>query len=255
VSHDTNKWAQDQTVGGVGPKATLVCIASFADEEHSCYPGQAKIAAITEQSERAVRRHIAALEDAGYLCRVVRMAEQGRGRTSDRFYLHVGDCRRCDQPAKLSGRSTPTNRTPATDQPDTSDRPTGQAFAGELPENRQRTTSSRVKRLPSIFPEQFLLTTAMKDWAKQEAPNVDLVLHTKMFARYWREGEGAGKKKTNWEATWKNWMLRESARSPRATPTTRAANGYVQTPGADAVMAPAEYDAWMDELDAERAKG
>lgn len=43
----------------------------------------------------------------------------------------------------------------------------------------------------------------MKEWAKKEAPNVDLILQTKQFADHWR---GKGEKRADWVATWRTWI-------------------------------------------------
>jgi hypothetical protein len=127
---EVERWAHGTTTGSVGRKAVLQYLAARADERGSCYPGQRLIGEATEQAERTVRRHIADMTANGLLCHQSRPREDGRGRTSDRYFLHVGgQCARedCpllttpDQPANLAVRTT-TNRPTEDDQPATSGR-------------------------------------------------------------------------------------------------------------------------------------
>lgn len=69
-------------------KFVLVVLADYADDEHSCYPGQDKIAQRTGAGVRTVRRALADLEGAGYIRRVHRYKSSGY-RTSDRYELAV----------------------------------------------------------------------------------------------------------------------------------------------------------------------
>jgi hypothetical protein len=127
---EVERWAHATTTGSVGRKAVLQYLAARADERGSCYPGQRLIGEATEQAERTVRRHIADMTANGLLCHQSRPREDGRGRTSDRYFLHVGgQCARedCplltnpDQPANLAVRTT-TNRPTEDDQPATGGR-------------------------------------------------------------------------------------------------------------------------------------
>jgi hypothetical protein len=54
------------------------------------------------------------------------------------------------------------------------------------------------------FPEQFMLTAAMKEWAKENAAHVNIEQQTKKFAAHWR---GDGKWMSDWNACWEKWML------------------------------------------------
>lgn len=140
MSADAVRWAKSVIAGGAGQKCILIVLADYADEEHSCFPGQKLLARITEQGERTVRRHLVDMEAAGLLRRESRMRADGRGRTSDRFYLAV------DQPANVSGNSDDRPTTTSEDQPANHDdqpandaRPTGHSLAGqELLGNRQK---------------------------------------------------------------------------------------------------------------------
>jgi hypothetical protein len=71
-----------------GTKFVLTVLATFADEEWSCWPGQAKLAALTDQTERGVRGQLVRLEETGYITRQHRHRSDGT-RTSDRYLLHA----------------------------------------------------------------------------------------------------------------------------------------------------------------------
>lgn len=87
MSNEAITWAYRQPIM-TGAKFVLVALADLADEEHSCFPGQAKLAAMTGQSDRTVRRQLAELELAGYITRKRRFDGAGH-RTSDRYILPV----------------------------------------------------------------------------------------------------------------------------------------------------------------------
>jgi hypothetical protein len=69
---------------------------------------------------------------------------------------------------------------------------------------------------PRLLPKPFLLTASMKQWAATNVPHVDIAAVTAEFVGYWREGEGKGKRKKNWEQTWRNWMKKQPV--PAAAP-------------------------------------
>lgn len=45
------------------------------------------------------------------------------------------------------------------------------------------------------------------EWAKTATPKVDIQYQTQRFVNYWL---GTGKRMKNWDATWRNWMLKVS---------------------------------------------
>lgn len=87
MSNEAITWAYRQNITN-GSKFVLVALADMADEAHSCFPGQAKLAQMTGQSERTVRRQLAELEIAGFITRARRFDKLGH-RTSDRYTLPV----------------------------------------------------------------------------------------------------------------------------------------------------------------------
>lgn len=109
MSFETQRWAELQKVGDAHRKAVLACLAQFADESHSCYPGQAKIAEITELGVRTVRRHLKQLEVDGFIIRFHRHVEGRHGRSSDRYVLAVDAS---TQAANLTARDSDSSGQP-----------------------------------------------------------------------------------------------------------------------------------------------
>lgn len=250
MSIKCQSWVYEHSESTGNDRLILLAIADEAnDDGTNAYPSVDLIAHKARVNKRTTLRCIERLEEAGELI-VHRPEVRGRGRFNTYVVLmgRNGDT--------LSPIPDSENEQEAQDVPKKGDRKVRNGAQPYLIGTRPTDplTQTTARKSPSTFPAQFLVTTALKEWARKEAPNVDLSLHTKAFALYWREGDGAGKKKTNWDATWKNWMLRESARSRPTNGAARPTNGYVQTAGADAVMAPDEYELWMDELEADRAK-
>lgn len=128
MSAEALNWAKNFEVASPTQKAVLLILADYADSEWSCFPGQETIARMACTSVRTVRRIMVEWEEAGLISRQHRKAKEGRGRTSDRIYIHPPD-----QPDVVPPWSEPTNRTQVVDQPDISDRPTGQSLSGDIP--------------------------------------------------------------------------------------------------------------------------
>jgi hypothetical protein len=89
MSHLATAWAYRQKIKVSGRKFVLVALADFADEQWSCFPGQERLAAMTGQDVRSVRRHMIELEKDGLISRESRFLANGQ-RTSDRYRLQGG---------------------------------------------------------------------------------------------------------------------------------------------------------------------
>lgn len=98
MSHDATEWARRQRAGSPARKAILLVLADMADFRGSCYPSQAYIAGITEQSERSVRDHLHALADAG-LITIESRGRAGGGRSSNLYTLAM------EQTGKIPGQT------------------------------------------------------------------------------------------------------------------------------------------------------
>jgi DNA-binding transcriptional regulator PaaX len=92
MSNKAITWAFEQDLPTID-KFVLVVLADYADEAHSCYPGQQRIATNTGASVSTVRRALARLERHGLILRERRRRKDG-SRTSDRYLLPVDNYRR-----------------------------------------------------------------------------------------------------------------------------------------------------------------
>lgn len=184
----------------------------------------------------SVKRAAKVLVDLGEL----EILQQGNGRDSTDYRIllpGLGDEGVQDDPPARSGctpRGGTVNPQGVQDDPPI------------IPFSPSPTPTSSDKGRRSSFPDAFLLTPEMRTWAAKEVPGVDLSFQTRQFADHWR---GKGEKRADWVATWRTWM-RNAKQWSKPSATTHVARAA----GADAVMAPDEYEAWMDELETERAK-
>jgi len=145
VSWEATNWARTVETGSPARKVLLLLLADLADESHSCYPGQERLAADSEQSVKSVSRHLAVLEEMGVIRREARYVVSGgkKVRTSDRFYLPL------DQPG---GRFAPAEQ-----DPDLPDNLSGRS-GGDLPDKSDPTYRTPVSREPLVEPLEPLLT-------------------------------------------------------------------------------------------------
>ena len=70
----------------------------------------------------------------------------------------------------------------------------------------------------TLLPDDFGITAAMRDWAREKAPNVDIDREHENFCDYWR---AHGKKMADWIATWRMWMRRAPAMKGAVRPQGR----------------------------------
>lgn len=69
-------------------------------------------------------------------------------------------------------------------------------------------SNKRGTRIPGGWaPSELLL-----EWGRAKAPSVDLLAETEKFGDFWRAKPGQGGVKTDWDATWRNWMRTEHGR-------------------------------------------
>jgi hypothetical protein len=103
-------WQIDLGVRKTTAKLVLLALSDMADENHSCFPGQERLATMTSSSTDAVSRALKSLEEEALIERVRRHRSDGY-RTSDRYFLHVGA-----QPASsyLGSEGAPTPHQHAT---------------------------------------------------------------------------------------------------------------------------------------------
>lgn len=78
------------------------------------------------------------------------------------------------------------------------------------------------------LPDDFAVTPDMVAWARERVPHVDGRHETEKFINHWRGKSGKDATKLDWQATWRNWMLRASERAgPRTATGQQTVNGMV----------------------------
>jgi hypothetical protein len=80
------------------------------------------------------------------------------------------------------------------------------AVGGVSPDSNAR--RARGTRLP----DDFAVTAEMVEWARDNAPDVDGRQATAAFRDYWRAVPGAKGRKSDWVATWRNWLRNDQKR-------------------------------------------
>jgi len=72
--------------------------------------------------------------------------------------------------------------------------------------SRRAPTRSKTKQVAARqIPEDFGVSDVMREWAAVEVPSLNVDAMTAEFVTYWR---GAGRPMRDWEATWRNAMLK-----------------------------------------------
>lgn len=83
MSIEAITWATRQTCPNPTCKLVLFVLANYADEQHSCFPSEGRLAQICGITDRSVRRSLGMLENCGL---VTIKARKG---TSNRYVLGV----------------------------------------------------------------------------------------------------------------------------------------------------------------------
>ena len=83
MSIEAITWATNQPCPNPTCKLVLFILANYADEQHSCFPSEARLAAICGITDRSVRRSLHMLQDCGLL------SIKTRAGTSNRYVLGV----------------------------------------------------------------------------------------------------------------------------------------------------------------------
>lgn len=81
--------------------------------------------------------------------------------------------------------------------------------------------SDRGSRLPSDW------TLSDEDRAFAQAEGIDPDREAGSFRDYWHAQPGAKGRKSNWSATWRNWVRRSSERKPAHVSGSRHRNGFI----------------------------
>jgi hypothetical protein len=128
-----------------------------------------------------LKNHIKGLEDAGFL-KIVHISKEGVSLPNQYILGGVGQ--------NLADGGSDI------------DRQVGQNLATKQEDKPVIKPSKRATRLS----EDFLVPDEWKNWATVNRPDLNVNLIAATFVDYWVSRADAGAAKTNWFATWRNWV-------------------------------------------------
>ena len=196
----------------------MLAIADFADDDGQAFPSVPKLAKKCRTTPRHANRILASLRDSGELLVRVNAGPGGANRyriVLQQISTSTPDVRVTpDVHVTLTPTSStpdvhvPIPLTPTSDEPSLNRQEPPERGAAPLAQPAPAsTTKGKASRLPSnwVLPEEWAT------WAKDRRPDLDVELVAEMFANHWASMADSKACKTNWFATWKNWVLRERA--------------------------------------------
>lgn len=77
-------------------------------------------------------------------------------------------------------------------------------------------TREDARKRATRIPDDFAITAEMVAWGRENAPHVNGGYETQKFIDYWRARSGKDATKTDWIATWRNWMRKAQEDTTRA---------------------------------------
>jgi len=190
----------------------LLAMADHANDEGYLHPTPAALAKKARVARETAWRAISRFEKAGLL---VRAGVTERGLPAWRMDLEalprLEKSVTTDHATVTSDHATvttdhvTTNHGVTTDHAERDDR---SRRARSDTGNRQRTVRvARTRARPTPIPDDFSVSDEMRAWAKSRGILGNLNRETERFADWWK---GSGKTKSDWVATWRNWISREA---------------------------------------------
>lgn len=238
MSNEAINWAFKLELP-MNEKFVLVALADYADENHSCYPSYGRTADRVGCHRATVIRLVKKLISRG-LITVEERSRPNSSTTSNRYVLAVGATPQsqsatpggshdatgvvADRDPGGSTSATPpssTGATPLTQEKNPEMNPQGNLLVapeGAPPKKGQG------QRLP----EGWMPPREDIDRMRQTCPGVDLRFEHERFTDYWIAQPGAKGRKSNWAATWRNWIRKahENTRNThRSTTDDRVQDG------------------------------
>lgn len=207
-------------------KFAAVVVANYVNQDGQAWPYVNTVAETIGKSRDTAARALRGLVRKGVLVRVV----QGGGARDqedttrpnlyvwnakeavERWRAGAGDADPGADQVDLPVHTPPTwvpVVPPLARTPDDAGRPPAPAPRPE-PAPKQAPRPTRGTRLPA----DFTVTPQMRDWAARTTPDVNIGAETERFTDYWVAAPGQRGVKTDWTATWRNWMRRAQEQAP-----------------------------------------
>ena len=254
MSIAANQWAWTRRCSP-GAKLLLLALADHCNGRPGgceCWPSMARLSDMTGFSKASICRHLAELEQQGHIRRV-----RSNGRTSTVYRLQMASQLSQDEtvePPQLSQNETvgpsqlsqiETVEAAELSQNETVEPAQLSQIETQLSQNetqrsqietrtskepeRTGTTLSR-ERAPEPAPStktatgsRLTLSTLPPDWATwalTKRPDLDPQHTWELFRDYWTAKPGKDGLKTDWFATWRNWVRRERSPNGRTADAT-----------------------------------
>lgn len=187
------------------------------DGDGGSWPSIATLARYAGITERNVQKQITALIELGEIVRIVN--DGGTHRTPEhmrpnRYRILLRCPAGCDRSTNHRTSQTTPDVAGDTSPPSEATPLPLSVATPEPPEEPSVESSKRANARRTLIPAEFEVTPAMREWARQNHPTVDVDFSTKGFIDYW-QGEGA--KKADWVATWRNRIRAEAQRNAART--------------------------------------
>jgi len=180
--------AIDAKTANSGQKLVLLMLANHCnDHTRQCNPSQKLLAEECSMGLSTLKGHLSALEEAGYL-ETVNVFKDNIQRPNQ-YLLKFSASQNLATPPSESGYSPRQN------------------LATEPEVKTRSEPSKRATRLS----EDFVVPDEWKSWAKTNRPDLNINLVADTFVDYWISRADAGAAKTNWLATWRNWVRNSKA--------------------------------------------
>lgn len=209
MSHQATYWAMQVEAPTPAAKLVLILLAD-AHNGHTgdCFPSIARIVKASGYSESSVKYAIRDLEQAGLLSRASVTDESGRTK-GVKYSLNLPEGR--GQNVTPGGQKTegegsecdPTRGQNVTPHKDNRENKPGNSEPGK---------TARATRLPPDWsaPSEYI------DFALNEGFSHDDITRRiePTFRDHWLAASGPTSRKADWLATWRNWIRRDTVRSP-----------------------------------------
>lgn len=197
-------------------KFAAVAVANHVNQDGQAWPYVNTVAEIIGKSHVTTRRALRGLVRKGVLVRVVQGGGARDQEDATRPNLYVWNAKEAVRQWRVgAGDADPGAdsvdlpvRTPPTWVPVVPPPARTPDDAGRPPAPAPRPT--RGTRLPA----DFTVTPEMTAWAARTAPDVNIGAETERFTDYWVAAPGQRGVKTDWTATWRNWMRRAQEQAP-----------------------------------------
>lgn len=185
-------------------KIILLGIANHQGDS-GAWPAVSTLSRYAGVTERRAQQLLRALEESGEL--IVKPQAGGSGQYKTNLYwVNVSCPESCDGSAMH--KSGVKSRDLRGEVLSTSGvKPTS-------PKPKENLQEPKIKKATRLD-DNFMPTEELLNWAREEFPNVQLKKETYAFIDYWTSLPGQRGLKTDWNATWRNWIRRASERAPK----------------------------------------